>query len=138
VNWINYDRLVQHLETMPPAMFNYRKGFDPEEASCVDCQCRVLMGQTKLDYKRDAGSIAEYLVISSEDALEIWAPLSFGDPFPDQFLGPLAIQNALHRLRTVAAKYQRPEPAQPSTADREAQFLEDVRLIARTPAVAEP
>ncbi len=143
MNWDNYDKLVQHLNTVDAATFNYGKSYSAVDAGCLACHCAAL--ETNDIKIRQAGqeSIGRYLQVNRaeslflygygsvpEDAARVIASgLGFGgDPYRlvRDLIGPVGIAEALRRLDIVAANYTRPLPV-----NHEAQFLDDVRAQAR-------
>lgn len=102
-NWQNYNRLVKHLETMPPGDFNYMNGYIiGDEAGCIDCQCRVLMGMSVRAPSDHGRHIAMFLGVTRDEARDLWVPGGGSST------GEQGIANALHRLSVVASRYTRP------------------------------
>ncbi|HVJ72056.1 MAG TPA: hypothetical protein VM531_11225 [Sphingomicrobium sp.] len=126
MNWTNYDRLVAHLKAMPPGEFDYSSYFNMDRG-CVACQCVRLGAERNVFGTADSSTIREFLDVTVDESHLLFVSALYWDPYSGVTLGRLAIANALHRLATVAQRYERPP------ADREQAFLRSVRDLAKEP-----
>ena len=135
MNWTNFDILARDLNTLKgttPEMFDYTQGYSLTDPGCVDCRCRILMGNAH--FKGSRQGIMAFLKCSQDEAKELWLPYSNGThPYPGETSGVPGIENALHRLKTLADKYHHAWPLDQPFVGDEAAFLTGVRQLASEP-----
>lgn len=148
LNYINYDRLVQHLRTMDWKKFAYESNQLSVNANCVACHIIALEPGHPTEWIAagncgSAEAIRQFLGVTHEEASYIYGRLgtTFDPPGPDmpytfwRGRGKPGIAEALRRLAIVAARYQRPveteapTSALPAFQPNEQAFLDSIRSL---------
>ena len=138
MNWTNFDILVRDLNTLKgttPEMFHYGNYHRVTEPGCVDCRCRLLMkNDDTCCYITgpEAQGIKQFLTCNDDDAVFLWMSRQRTDPHPQE-TGIAGIENALHRLKTLAEKHGHAWPLDQPFVGDEAAFLKSVRQLATEP-----